>query len=78
MAAGNDISQEDVARLARGNDGFEGADRLVLEATDELLVEGHARWETWKALAEALGEHAAMEFIFVVGVYALSAMAFET
>ncbi|OBH40585.1 carboxymuconolactone decarboxylase family protein [Mycobacterium mantenii] len=78
MAARNDISEDDIARLARGTDEFEGADRLVLEATDELLAEGHACWETWQALSEALGEHAAMEFIFVVGVYVLSAMAFET
>ncbi len=78
MAPRNDISEEDIARLVRGNDGFEGADRLVLEATDELLAEGHARWETWQALAESLGEHAAMEFIFVVGVYVLTAMAFGT
>ena len=78
MAARNDISEEDIERLARGNDEFEGTDRLVLEATVELLAEGHARWETWQALVESLGEHAAMEFIFVVGVYALSAMAFET
>jgi alkylhydroperoxidase family enzyme len=78
MAPRNDISEEDIARLARGNDGFEGTDRLVLDATDELLAQGHARWETWRALAESLGEHAAMEFIFVVGVYVLSAMVFET
>jgi 4-carboxymuconolactone decarboxylase len=78
MAARSDISEDEIARLARGNDGFEGADRLVLDATDELLAAGHARWETWQALAESLGEHAAMEFIFVVGVYTLSAMAFET
>ncbi|MGB8391207.1 carboxymuconolactone decarboxylase family protein [Mycobacterium sp.] len=78
MAPRNDISEEDIARLVRGNDGFEGVDRLVLDATDELLAEGHARWETWQALAESLGEHAAMEFIFVVGVYVLTAMAFGT
>jgi 4-carboxymuconolactone decarboxylase len=78
MAARNGISEDDITRLTRGNDGFEGADRLVLDATDELLAQGHARWETWQALAESLGEHAAMEFVFVVGVYVLSAMAFET
>ncbi|OCB28835.1 carboxymuconolactone decarboxylase [Mycobacterium malmoense] len=78
MAARNNIFDEDIARLARGGGEFEGADRLVLDATDELLTEGHACWETWQALAESLGEHAAMEFIFVVGVYVLSAMAFET
>jgi 4-carboxymuconolactone decarboxylase len=78
MAPRNDISEEDIARLVRGNDGFEGVDRLVLDATDELLAEGRARWETWQALAESLGEHAAMEFVFVVGVYVLTGMAFGT
>jgi alkylhydroperoxidase family enzyme len=78
MAARNDISEDDITRLIRGNDEFVGTDRVVLDAADELLDEGHARWETWQALVEALGEHAAMEFIFVVGVYVLSAMAFET
>lgn len=78
MGPRHGISDRDVERLARGVDEFEGADRLVLEAADELLAAGHARWETWQALVESLGEHAAMEFIFVVGVYALSAMAFET
>lgn len=78
MAANNGISEEDIAALARGNDEFEGADRLVLDATDELLAAGHARWETWQALSEALGERPAIEFIFIVGVYVLSAMAFET
>jgi len=78
MAERHDISGEDITCLAQGNAGFEGADRLVLEATDEMLAEGHARWETWQALSESLGEHAAMEFVFVVGVYVLSAMAFET
>ena len=78
MAARNDISEEDIATLTRGNDGFEGADRLVLDATDELLTAGHARWETWQALSEALGERPAMEVVFVVGVYVMSAMAFET
>ncbi|KLO46688.1 carboxymuconolactone decarboxylase [Mycobacterium nebraskense] len=78
MAARNDISEDDIARLARGTDEFEGADRLVLDATDELLAEGHARWETWQALTKTLGERPAMEFIFIVGVYVLSAMAFET
>lgn len=78
MAERHGITADDITRLAAGNEGFEGADRLVLEATDEMLAEGHARWETWQALTETLGEHAAMEFIFVVGVYVLSAMAFET
>lgn len=73
LAARHGISEGDIAHVAEGNDEFYGTDRLILEATDELLAEGHAR-ETW----QALGERAAMEFIFVVGVYVLSAMAFET
>jgi hypothetical protein len=78
MAPRNGISNDDIANLVRGSDGFEGADRLVLDATDELLADGHARWETLQALAESLGGRAAMEFVFAVRVYVLSAMAFET
>ncbi|MCK0176589.1 carboxymuconolactone decarboxylase family protein [Mycolicibacterium sp. F2034L] len=68
----------DIARLADGNDGFNGADRSVLEATDELLTHGRAGASTWQRLTEEIGTHQAMELIFVVGTYAMLAMAFDT
>ena len=64
--------------LAAGNDGFDGDDLLVLEATDELLVAGRAAPETWQRLVDELGTHQAMELIFVVGTYAMLAMACDT
>jgi len=76
MAGG--LSETDIARLAAGSEDFEGADRLVLEATDELLAGGRAAPQTWRHLVEELGTHQAMELIFVVGTYAMLAMACDT
>ena len=78
VATAGGLSDEDIARLASGNNGFDGVDRLVLEATDELLANSHATPETWQRLADELGTHQAMEFIFVVGTYAMLAMACDT
>ena len=64
--------------LAEGNDSFVGADRLVLEATDELLTFGRAEASTWQRITDELGTHQAMELIFVVGTYMMLAMAFDT
>jgi 4-carboxymuconolactone decarboxylase len=78
IALAGGLSEEDIARLGRGNSEFAGADRLVLEATDELLTDGRAQEETWRRLVEQLGTHQAMELIFVVGTYAMLAMACDT
>jgi alkylhydroperoxidase family enzyme len=78
VATAGGLSEDDIARLARGNDEFAGIDRLVLEATDEMLAEGRACPVTWQRLVEQLGTHQAMELIFVVGTYAMLAMACDT
>ena len=78
VATAGGLSEADIARLAAGNDGFDGNDRLVLEATDELLANGLATPETWQHLVDELGTHQAMELIFVVGTYAMLAMACDT
>ncbi|WP_099024428.1 carboxymuconolactone decarboxylase family protein [Mycolicibacterium palauense] len=78
MAADTGVSEDEIARLEQGNTGFTGADLVVLEATDELLENGHARWATWQRMVAELGERPAMELIFVVGTYVMSAMAFGT
>ena len=57
---------------------FDGVDRLVLEATDEMLADGRAQAATWNASSSQLGTHQAMELIFVVGTYAMLAMACDT
>jgi alkylhydroperoxidase family enzyme len=78
VAKAGGLTDEDVAGIARGNDDFDGKDLLVLEATDELLVSGSAAPETWQRLVDELGTHQAMELIFVVGTYAMLAMACDT
>jgi 4-carboxymuconolactone decarboxylase len=78
VATTGGLSEDDIAGLARGNDEFDGVDRLVLEATDEMLADGRAQAATWRHLVEQLGTRQAMELIFVVGTYAMLAMACET
>ena len=38
VAKAGGLSEEDIAGIAAGNNGFDGVDRLVLETTDELLT----------------------------------------
>ena len=64
--------------LAGGNDGFDGVDRLVLTATDELLGVGRIGDDNWGQLNAELTTHQVMDLIFVVGTYSMLAMAFET
>lgn len=78
VATEGGVPEDDIALLAHGNDSFTGADRLVLDATDELLSHGRADETTWRFLTEELGTHQAMELIFVVGTYAMLAMAFDS
>lgn len=78
VATDGGVPVADIYRLARGNVGFDGWDLLVLEATDELLTHGRAEPLTWHRLSAELGTHQAMELIFVVGTYAMLAMAFDT
>lgn len=77
IALGAGITPDEVDAVARGNEGFEGDDLLVLEATDELLAD-HRMPETWDRLLAAVGKHQAIELIFVVGTYSMLATAFET
>ncbi|EFG75434.1 alkylhydroperoxidase AhpD family core domain protein [Mycobacterium parascrofulaceum ATCC BAA-614] len=78
VAVESGVPQEDITRLAEGNEGFSGVDLLVLAATDEMLADGRVQAETWEHLVAALDTHAAMELIFVVGTYTMLAMAFRT
>lgn len=78
VATAGGLPEEDIARVARGNDGFDGLDRLVLEATDQMLADGQVDAQTWHRLVDEIGTHQAMELIFVVGTYAMLATACAT
>lgn len=72
------ITADEIERLAAGNDGFAGADRLVLEATDELLEQGQLGDDLWSRIGAELDERQVMDLIFVVGTNAMLAMAFDS
>jgi 4-carboxymuconolactone decarboxylase len=73
------ITEREIMAVARGrNDDFSGAERLMLEATDELLDASVISDATWSALSEVMSRHQIMDLVFVVGTYALLAMAFES
>ncbi len=78
VATAGGLPEADIARVARGSDQFDGVDRLVLEATDQMLDDGHADAATWQRLVDEIGTHQAMELIFVVGTYAMLATACDT
>jgi 4-carboxymuconolactone decarboxylase len=78
VALAGGLTDDDIAKLVRGNAEFDGVDRLVLEATDELLADGQAAPATWQRLVDELDTHQAMELIFVVGTYAMLAMGCAT
>ncbi|CQD03493.1 carboxymuconolactone decarboxylase family protein [Mycobacterium europaeum] len=78
LAVDSGVPEQDIARLAGGNEGFSGTDLLTLEATDEMLADGRVDGGTWERLVASLDTHAAMELIFVVGTYTMLAMAFQT
>nr|WP_090344115.1 carboxymuconolactone decarboxylase family protein [Mycolicibacterium malmesburyense]CRL75373.1 carboxymuconolactone decarboxylase family protein [Mycolicibacterium malmesburyense] len=78
VAKAGGLTDDDIARITRGNAEFDGSDRLVLETTDELLANGRATPAAWRRLVDELGTHQAMELIFVVGTYGMLAMACDT
>ncbi len=78
IALAGGLTADEIERLGAGNEGFSGTDLVVLEATDELLVEGRLSDDLWSRLDAALDAHQVMDLIFLVGTYSLLAMAFES
>lgn len=78
IAKAGGLSDADISRLTLGSGEFDGLDRLVLQTTDELLDRGRATPDSWRRLVDGLGTHRAMELIFVLGTYAMLAMACDT
>ncbi len=78
IALDGGITADEIDQLAQGNDGFDGTDRLVLEATDELLDEGRIGDDLLPRIDAVLDTHQMMDLVFIVGTYSMLAMAFET
>jgi len=78
MALAAGVSEDDIARIPLGSTEFEGHDRLVLRAAEELNANGTVSEQAWDQLVEELGTHQAIEVVFVVGAYVTTGMAFST
>jgi alkylhydroperoxidase family enzyme len=78
MAIAAGVSQAEIDRIPSEAVSFEGWDRLVLTAADELIESGTVTGRNWDLLVAELGTHQAMEVIFVVGAYTTTGMAFGT
>ena len=80
IAGDNDISADEVARIAAGPDspGWSDLERAMLRAVDELVADACISEETWSVLAVEFDEQQLMDLVFTVGAYDLLAMAFRT
>lgn len=78
MALAVGVTSTEIDRIPTGAAGFEGHDALVLSVTAELTGNATLSIVSWDHLVTELGEHQAMEVIFVVGAYITTGMAFST
>ena len=69
------LTGDEIAKVAAGPDGggWEGEDRAVLAACDDLFTLGGVSDESWKALAETLSERQLIEVPMLVGHYRMLA-----
>ena len=74
------ISEAEIARIAEGPDaaGWTGAERAILQATDELHDDQFVSDATWAALGAHYETQQVMDLVFAVGQYHLVSMALNT
>lgn len=74
------LSAEEIRRIGEGPDapGWEGLDRVLLRAADELHREQVISDETWKELSAHYRTEQLMDVVFTFGQYTLLAMALNT
>jgi len=80
IAQHEDISDEDIRRVAQGPDAPEWSDkeRFLLSAVDDLLESAVVSDKTWKGLVRYYGIHPLMEIMFTAGSYYLMGMVYNT
>lgn len=77
MEAGLDA--DEIERIKLGPDaGWDGLDRLIILATDELHDDHVVSDATWEALGEHLSTTQLMDLVFAVGQYTLVSMALRS
>lgn len=73
------VGDDEVGAISRGEYGrFDGVERDLLVATDELLDDFRVGDATWARLAARFTDKELVELVFVVGTYTCLAMAFKS
>jgi 4-carboxymuconolactone decarboxylase len=80
MAQAVGVTEAEIAAISVGPDDptWSGLDKVVLQATDELLLERYISDATWTELETYYDRQQIMDLVFTVGNYDLLAMAFNT
>jgi len=74
------LTDDELERLTAGStaDGWSDGDRLLLQATEQLVTDHFVNDPTWSALARTWNEHQLMDLVFAVGQYTLVSMALNS
>jgi len=74
------LTDSEIKRVTEGPDadGWSDADRLLLQAVDELHHDAFVSDATWKSLSRHLSTEQLMDLVFAVGQYNLVSMALNT
>lgn len=73
------VTDAEIERLIDGpTTGWADADRVLLQATDELLADHFITDATWTALRATWSQQQCMDIVFAVGQYCLVSMALNT
>ena len=78
MAPRFGITEDEIRAVADGSGGWEAPEGHLLAAVDQLLDDYSIEASTWDALAAHLDPAQLVEMPFVVGTYALLAMAYKS
>jgi alkylhydroperoxidase family enzyme len=74
------LTDEEIERITQAPDmeGWTPLERLLLEATDQLVSDSFIADDTWKALSDHYDTSQLMDLVFAVGQYQLVSMALNT
>ena len=74
------LTDDELVRLTVGSatGGWSDGDRLLLQATEQLVTEHFVNDPTWSALARTWNEQQLMDLVFAVGQYTLVSMALNS
>lgn len=75
---GMTVADINACKTGPATPGLSDADRLLLQATDELHDDAHIADATWRGLAEHFSKQQLMDLVFTVGQYNMVSMALNS